>query len=215
MHRRDQCLCGSMKDSRARQCKDCRAREWALNKKPRRRDYCICGNQKDCRAKSCLVCAKLKFHTGLRRLVCPCCGGNKSYKAKKCFKCCKNNDSILSCCSCKLVLLPHQFYYVKGIRKPQCIVCWKKSARIHNIRQKCAKYNVDLATMEKIASLSGVICPICGEWAEKFHIDHCHKTNKFRGLLCSNCNSGLGLFKDNIERLQKAIEYLDMFESSD
>jgi hypothetical protein len=39
-------------------------------------------------------------------------------------------------------------------------------------------------------------------------IDHCHNTGKVRGLLCDHCNKGLGLFKDNIDYLNKAIEYL-------
>ncbi len=39
-------------------------------------------------------------------------------------------------------------------------------------------------------------------------IDHCHTTGKVRGLLCSRCNTGLGLFKDNPEYLQNAITYL-------
>ena len=35
------------------------------------------------------------------------------------------------------------------------------------------------------------------------------KTNKIRGLLCSNCNRGLGHFKDNIDILKSAIKYLE------
>lgn len=38
--------------------------------------------------------------------------------------------------------------------------------------------------------------------------DHCHKTGKLRGLLCTNCNTALGLMKDSTERLSAAIEYL-------
>ena len=55
-------------------------------------------------------------------------------------------------------------------------------------------------------------CKICqsvnpgGQGA--FHTDHCHKTGKIRGLLCSNCNIGLGFFKDSPELLEKAAEYL-------
>jgi hypothetical protein len=56
-------------------------------------------------------------------------------------------------------------------------------------------------------------CGICGD--EKIlggHggllIDHCHENNNVRGLLCTNCNSGLGKFKDDITILSRAINYL-------
>lgn len=40
------------------------------------------------------------------------------------------------------------------------------------------------------------------------NIDHCHKTGKVRGVLCVNCNRGLGAFGDNIQNMEKALEYL-------
>lgn len=42
----------------------------------------------------------------------------------------------------------------------------------------------------------------------KLVVDHCHTTGAVRGLLCHNCNRALGLFKDNIESLEKAVRYL-------
>lgn len=42
----------------------------------------------------------------------------------------------------------------------------------------------------------------------KLAVDHCHSTNKIRGLLCFKCNIGLGKFNDSIIELQNAINYL-------
>jgi len=50
-------------------------------------------------------------------------------------------------------------------------------------------------------------CWVCGS-VDRLCIDHCHKSGKTRGLLCSKCNSALGLFEDDTERLKMAIKYL-------
>ena len=57
-------------------------------------------------------------------------------------------------------------------------------------------------------------CFLCGTHEQTQHhgrlfVDHCHETGKYRGLLCILCNTGLGSFKDDIEVLQKAIEYIN------
>jgi hypothetical protein len=39
-------------------------------------------------------------------------------------------------------------------------------------------------------------------------IDHCHETGAIRGLLCFNCNTGLGHFRDNMNLLNSAQKYL-------
>lgn len=51
-------------------------------------------------------------------------------------------------------------------------------------------------------------CAICEKKVEKLCVDHCHKKDTFRGLLCRECNAGLGSFYDNIEFLKSAIKYL-------
>ena len=55
-------------------------------------------------------------------------------------------------------------------------------------------------------------CLICGneQDGKDLAIDHCHTTNKVRGLLCNSCNLGLGCFKDNLDILASAIKYLEM-----
>ncbi|NQZ78359.1 MAG: endonuclease VII domain-containing protein [Ekhidna sp.] len=47
----------------------------------------------------------------------------------------------------------------------------------------------------------------------KLCIDHCHTTGRFRGLLCHNCNRGIGLFQDNAEFLKNAVSYIKSSET--
>lgn len=66
----------------------------------------------------------------------------------------------------------------------------------------------------EIHEKQGGKCAICGSeigdvMGNRLYIDHNHKTGKVRGLLCSDCNFGIGKFKDNIELMQKAIQYLE------
>lgn len=54
-------------------------------------------------------------------------------------------------------------------------------------------------------------CAICGMVFGEEVIDHDHITNKLRGLLCSNCNTGIGMLKDSSELCLKASEYLTRY----
>jgi hypothetical protein len=52
-------------------------------------------------------------------------------------------------------------------------------------------------------------CAICQTIPEKrLVVDHCHNTGRVRGLLCYDCNHGLGKFRDNVEFLLEAASYL-------
>lgn len=59
-------------------------------------------------------------------------------------------------------------------------------------------------------------CAVCGEYMEGInkHVDHCHSTGKIRGLLCSNCNTGIGLFRDDTARLMSAVVYLEAHQNA-
>jgi hypothetical protein len=56
-------------------------------------------------------------------------------------------------------------------------------------------------------------CEICSRHAAPLHWDHDHATGLFRGWLCSECNTGLGKFQDNLKNLANAICYLRKTET--
>jgi hypothetical protein len=77
-------------------------------------------------------------------------------------------------------------------------------------------YGLTLDKFNEMRAAQGFKCAICGinesevkgRKGKILSVDHCHMTNKVRGLLCNNCNLGLGNFKDNINSLIKAVKYL-------
>lgn len=70
------------------------------------------------------------------------------------------------------------------------------------------QYNMTEGELQEMELRQNFKCIICFENPEKLHVDHNHATNKVRGLLCGKCNRGLGMFKDSIEHLSSAINYL-------
>ena len=72
-------------------------------------------------------------------------------------------------------------------------------------------YNLSLEQEQNLLKAQNNVCAICDKQFKTdadYHVDHCHTTNKVRGLLCPCCNKGLGLFKDNPENLRKAADYV-------
>lgn len=45
------------------------------------------------------------------------------------------------------------------------------------------------------------------------NLDHCHSTGKIRGILCFNCNTGIGKLNDNLSTLKKAVQYLESYNN--
>lgn len=73
-------------------------------------------------------------------------------------------------------------------------------------------FNLSLDDYQAMLAAQGGGCAICARpepTGYNWHVDHCHASGVVRGLLCSKCNQGLGLFDDRTEVLTKAIKYLE------
>ena len=75
------------------------------------------------------------------------------------------------------------------------------------------KYGITEEDYAHILNEQDGACAICktksptGKW-KRFAVDHCHITGDVRGLLCNECNRGMGLLKDDPDLLDKAAYYL-------
>lgn len=107
----------------------------------------------------------------------------------------------------------------------QCTPCRSKAAKEyrhknpHKVKQDITRiwkyHGVENFTIEDYNLLfqqQKGCCKICGrhqkDMKKRLHLDHCHKTGKVRGLLCSHCNSVLGFALDNVTVLENAVKYL-------
>lgn len=108
-------------------------------------------------------------------------------------------------------------------RKGRRWATWLKGchSRKHGFDAKTAKtnerllrvYGLDRATYDAMVYKQEGRCALCGVDAPgrgkgMWCVDHCHKTGKVRGLLCTSCNAGLGNLRDDPELLLKAVAYL-------
>lgn len=94
----------------------------------------------------------------------------------------------------------------------------KNNKRFTNICVYCLrlnKFNLTYKNYLDLYNKQNGKCKICDIEILKsdlerkvLNVDHCHKTKKIRGLLCMECNTGIGLFGENVEIIKNAIEYL-------
>ena len=95
----------------------------------------------------------------------------------------------------------------------KCRECRKHTPEYNRNWKYKKKYGISLDEYNEILASQNNECCICGTNdpggpGSTFTVDHNHKTEEVRGLLCSNCNRGLGFFKDNPDHLFAATKYL-------
>lgn len=78
-------------------------------------------------------------------------------------------------------------------------------------RKLIAKYGLTFADKKRMLEHQNYKCLIGLEKIslKTAQVDHCHTTGKIRGLLCRECNVGLGMFTDRVDSLKRAIKYLE------
>lgn len=76
-------------------------------------------------------------------------------------------------------------------------------------------YGLTVEDYDQMLANQGGGCAICHTTVPRgmgrFCVDHCHATGRVRGLLCNECNRGIGALKDDPDRLRGAIAYLEQF----
>lgn len=109
------------------------------------------------------------------------------------------------------VLKPVVEFYVTG---SYCKVCMRRRSGTKQLTE----YGITKEQYLEMSAAQNDKCACCGRpesattpsgKVKALCVDHCHKTNVVRGLLCSNCNSGLGMFKDDPAIILSAAAYLE------
>ena len=107
------------------------------------------------------------------------------------------------CPDCNTVKELHRFSKSKSHkdgRQGKCKSCYR-------VYQMSHKYGISVQRYKALVSHHQGRCGICDK-EKPLVIDHNHETGKIRGLLCSECNTGIGLLQDSIEVIRAAEGYL-------
>ena len=81
--------------------------------------------------------------------------------------------------------------------------------------QMWSKYRLHAVDYDQLAIAAGGICQICLKSGVKLVIDHDHAQKRFRGLICNECNSGIGMLREDPVIFAAALEYLARHKQPD
>jgi hypothetical protein len=114
-----------------------------------------------------------------------------------------NPETVVTktCIRCGKVKLLSEMGRDRGGYHPWCYDCKRLNGR-------------EMHKIKKMAPPMPTHCECCGASAKdrplgKLVLDHDHKTGKFRGWICDKCNIGIGKLGDDVEGIQRAIDYLN------
>ncbi|MFI0211941.1 endonuclease VII domain-containing protein [Streptomyces diastaticus] len=82
------------------------------------------------------------------------------------------------------------------------------STECANVAATARRYGMTTRELADMRHAQGSACAVCRHANVRLFVDHNHVTGAVRGLLCGNCNSGIGLLQDNPRVLERALTYL-------
>lgn len=121
----------------------------------------------------------------------------------------RRSESI-TCRTCESSKPSTEFYLKDGLASNRRdVIC--KRCRINKHRERILGVSPEQYTEMHKAQKGR--CGLCKKQLrsrryKQFSVDHCRATGRIRGLLCQLCNRGLGFFSDDVELLQRAIEWV-------
>lgn len=213
--------CGGKLQSYCKSCQREYGREW--NKKAYRKV-----GEGPPRSKKCRSCKIIKPHTDFYRTF--NCESRDLLKAS-CIECLDfiraAQEAGMKWCPCCREQKHKDDFYKMGIRpNGQCKKCnndrtrkiWlslPEKVRYEKGRARTLRmYGLTLESFDEIRKSQNNSCAICGSsiadrMSKNLCIDHDHQTGEVRGLLCRRCNSGIGQFDDDLEKVKSAVRYLE------
>lgn len=106
----------------------------------------------------------------------------------------------------------------------KCRASYPKNACPKRIREYdlLKTYGISTKDFEELLLSQNNCCAICNINQDELKnnkkkflcVDHCHTTGKIRGLLCDNCNRGIGLLGDDLDTLESAVAYLARYNKT-
>lgn len=86
----------------------------------------------------------------------------------------------------------------------------RKKDPLASVRPRAKRRGISVETYLAMEREQGGVCLICkGNTNRRLAIDHDHETGEVRGLLCGKCNTGIGQFDEDPDRMRAAIAYLE------
>ena len=70
------------------------------------------------------------------------------------------------------------------------------------------RYGINIGTVEAMRRFQDNACAVCGVTGKRLCVDHNHKTNRVRGLVCGGCNSLIGYIEARPTRIMNVLRYL-------